>query len=327
MIVSGFAILSSTIHHQNNGSPARGTSELISRVVYELEMTGSSSVNLFRTVAEAIVHIEELTASDLEISVANSEPNSSLYDVDTPISPTSLQNLEMQSMREVTPLTECITAAVNSQVKTLSAASLSSNRRADGHTSPRTTPPNTPRRSSSVITTIPQDTDRRIQTMDIRSSDSSTINMSRIGCVHDTTQNTGPTFTKRHDISEGSAGDNEWDIAFMDAAQVPNTYSGDVDHIHLQSAVTPSAAAVTAAATTALTQAPNTWGYPSGYITHNIYHSTSRMHHYCDTLVPEQMSSLGEECFGNVSEGLNQPQFSPSDLSDWQLWMDSCDSV
>ena len=308
LIISGFAILSGAVNYRNNGSPTSGITKLISRVVHELEMTGFSNVNHFRKVAETIVHIEEITMSGLGTAVSSKEVGPSLHDVGTPISPTNLQNLEMQSLREVTPLTESIAARANPQIEALSAVSL---RRLDAQIMtpcPRSTPPTTPRRSSSVSSTISQGTVRGIQTMGVRPYD-----VDHIGFIYETAPQTGPTSTEKHHISKGSAGDDKWTTAFVDATQVPSIYGGGEDHTH--------PTVKTAMTSTAPTLAPDTWGDIRGYISHNTYDSKNMIHHYSDTLAPEQISPLGEECFGNMNDGLNQSQFTPSDLSDWQLWM------
>lgn len=316
LIISGFAILSSAVHCQHNGSSLRGICKLISRVIHELEMAGSSSVYHFRKVAEAIVHVENLTANDLGTFVGSKEPDSTLHDVGTPISPTSLQNLEMQSLREVTPLSEFTVARVNRQIETLSTASLNSTRRVDAQimtSSPRSTSQATPRRSSSVTSL---DIVGGIQTMGVRLYDPRATDMGHVSCVYDTTQRMSPTSTSKHDISKGFAHDDEWTTTFINSVQVPDTYGGEEDHTHLQSVVTPPPPMTTID----LALAPDTRDNQSECIGHTIYGSSDR-HHYSDTLAPEQISSFGGGSSGNMNDGLNQPQFTPPDLSDWQLWM------
>lgn len=239
LVISGFAILYGAVHYQQKGSLAKESEKLISGVVHELERSGYEKVNVFRRVAEDVVHLEKLVTQDLGTVPAKGSTKTA-----DPISPSTPPNQEGQSLRR---RMSSISAKFSQHRKELSAVSLNGIRRANSQS--MNSSPSYSSQTPSARFVSPVTTSRKIHTTHTRPYES-TSNLEYHNWAYDlpVESNTMPMPIKMQKPSKVKTptSTDEWIqmLAVMDAVQGAQIYGGG-DNTLIAAAASSSAPTIT----------------------------------------------------------------------------------
>jgi len=299
LIISGFATLYGAVHYQQKGSLAKGSEKLVSGVVHELERAGYNKVDVFRKVAETIVHVEKLVTSDLGTVAASKTSHSPTSTAAAP--PTHSLHPGQSFRRKWTAITDSVAAKLSPQRRELSAVPPRNGIRRANSQSMASNLANgsnciSARRHSFAV---PHNENGLIKTH-LRPYES-TSHLDSLQWAYDGATQAEPLPIQKQEQSKPIAVD-DWSLSllFVDGAQGANIYGGE-DHTYIQNPAVSSAPTIILGA--------DCWGLDD-YTANNRFDATNQMRGIQPYSATLSFSPVSEGRFTS-EDGMNHPEDSP----------------